>query len=399
MTFEQSCFLQILQDYVHQRPSAVRLEKKSWMKIARYAKEQALEGIIYVQCRDLLPVDSAELKSLHAGFYSAIYVSVNGTAELELIGREFEKAGVSYLPFKGEVVRRYYPEPKLRTMGDIDLLIRSEDQKKTDEIMLANGYDKFIDNHAVWTYFKPNITFEIHNDMFYEYLCKPVDYRKYFDHIWDTAVPVNGSGWYEPEPNRHFLYLICHMAKHIINHGIGLRAYLDIVFMAQREEKLDWDWIAAELDRLQLLEFTKTCFAFCERWFDVTMPLASGDLASSFFEEVTSKTFRDGTFGLSNEQNEAAHSAKEIQRSGKPYWVTALALTWKKLFPPYKDMQLIPWYSFVDGRPWLMPAAWVYRWFYTATHKYRHTKELLIEPIAKRDIINKRKNLINSWKL
>lgn len=398
MTQEQSCFLQLLRDYIHQRPSVRPPKEMDWMQIARYAKEQSLGGILYVQCRDFLPQDSEVLKCLHQGFYSAAYGYVNGNAALGLIEKEFKEAGISYLPFKGEIIRRYYPNPELRTMGDIDLLIHSQDHEKADEIMLGLGYDRFVDNHAVWTYHKPNIMIEIHNAMFYEYLCNSVDYREYFGHVWETAVPMNGRSGYEPEPNLHFLFLICHTAKHIINHGIGFRAFLDIIFMT-RKENLDWGWLADELGRLELLEFTKTCFAYCERWFNVTMPLVSGDLENGFFEEVTSKTFRDGTFGLHNEQNEAAHSAKEIQRSGKPYWITTLALTWKKLFPPYKDMQLIPWYSFVDGRPWLMPAAWIYRWFYTATHKSRHTRELLVEPIVKRDIIKERKNLINSWKL
>ena len=104
------------------------------------------------------------------------------------------------------------------------------------------------------------------------------------------------------------------------------------------------------------------------------------------------KTFCDGTFGLQNEQDEGAHAAKEIQRAGRAYWRTALLLTWKKIFPPYEDMQLIPWYSFVDGRPWLMPVAWIYRWLYTVTHKFKHTKNLLVEPFVKRDRIKKRED-------
>lgn len=398
MTREQSCFLQLLRNYVHQRPSAMPPEDVDWIQVARYAEDLSLGGVLYVQCRDFLPRDSEALQCLHRGFYSAAYSYANGRAVMGQIGNAFQEAGIPYLPFKGEILRRYYPDPELRTMGDLDILVRRQDQEKADQVMQGLGYRRFVDNHAVWTYLKPNVMVEIHNMMFYEHLCNSVDYRTYFGHVWETAVPADGGTRYEPDPDVHFLLLVCHTAKHIINNGIGFRAFLDMVFMT-RKENLDWDRIIAELDRLELLEFTKTCFAFCERWFDVTMPLAGGELEESFFEEITSKTFRDGTFGLHNEQNRAAHSAKEIRRSGKPYWITVLILTWKKLFPPYRDMQLVPWYSFVDGKPWLMPAAWIYRWFYTATHKSRHTRELLAEPIAKRDTINRRKELLNNWKL
>ena len=324
---------------------------------------------------------------------------MNGRAALRMIADEFEKSGIPYLPFKGEPIRKYYPNPELRTMGDIDVLIQTKDRKPTDEIMHRLGYRKFVDNHAVWTYLKPNLMFEIHDVMFYEHLSNSIDYREYFSHVWETAILAEGENGYVPEPNRHFIYLICHMAKHIINKGIGFRAFLDLVFMSQKEQQLNWDWIAAELERLELLDFAKTCFALCERWFHVTMPFSTAGLEEAFFENTTAKMFRDGTFGLQNEQNEAAYFAKEIRRYDQSYWRTAISLTWKRLFPPYEDMQLIPWYRFVDGRPWLMPVAWVYRWIYTATHKFKDSRELFMKPFIKRKLIEKREKFIDDWKL
>ena len=399
MTPEQTCFLQLLRPYVHGRPSTLPSFDVDWIKVARYAQEQSLCGIIYVQCRGFLTEDSAALDLLHHGFYSAVYAAVNGEAALNQAADALERAGIPYLPFKGEVLRRYYPQPELRTMGDKDILIHQEHRKSVDQIMLLLGYEKFVDNHAVWTYLKPNLMFEIHDVMFYEYLRNTVDYREYFQHIWESAVPENDKGRYNPDPNYHFVYLMCHTAKHIINKGIGFRAFLDILFMAQKEKDLQWGWITGELERLKLLGFTETCFAFCKRWFDVDLPLPAGELDDNFFAEITAKTFRDGTFGLHNMQNEAAHSAKEIHRAKQAYWKTALVLTWNKLFPSYEDMQLIPWYRFVDGRPWLLPLAWVYRWFYVLTHKFKYGKKLLVEPFAKRDLIEKRNQLINTWKL
>lgn len=399
MTYEQSFFLQILQDYIHGNVSGIPFRGVNWSKIVQYAKEQSVEGIVYIQCRTILRENLAALNCLHQGFYSAVYTSENGAAAVKEIDEIFEKENIAYLPFKGEILKRYYPVPELRTMGDQDILIHWQDCGSVDKSMGRIGYDKFVDNHAVWTYFKHNTRFEVHKDMFYEHLSNSVDYRGYFSHIWDTAVRVDDTCRYEPEPNRHFLYLICHMAKHIINKGIGFRAFLDITFMTLNEEKLDWKWITDELEKIELLGFAKMCFAFCQRWFGVTMPLEPEQLDENFFEEVTAKTFNDGTFGLHNDQNEGAHSAKEHRHLGMPYWKTMLFLTWKKMFPPYKDMQLIPWYSFVDGKPWLMPVAWIYRWIYTGVHKFESSRDLLMEPFVKRDIIEKRERYLKAWKL
>ena len=399
MTAEQAYFLDLLRDYVHGQPSEAPRKELDWDTIARYAEEQSLGGILYVQCRDLLAQDSEALKALHQQFYSAVYTSVNGSAAFSQAAKRLQAADIDYMPFKGEVLKRYYPHPELRTMGDRDVLIRRRDKEAADQVFQDLGYQKYVDNHAVWTYTRQSVMFEVHNVLFYEYLSNQVDYREYFSHIWEAAVPTGEKGAYVPEPNLHFLYLMCHTAKHIVNSGMGFRAFLDMVFMVQKEKSLNWEWLKAELERLELLDFTRICFAFCERWFSVTMPLPASVLEASFFEEVTRKTFQDGTFGLHNDQNEAAHSAKEFRRTEKNYWKVALLLTWQKLFPPYRDMQLIPWYSFVDGRPWLLPAAWVYRWFYTAVHKFRHSKALLTEPFIKRNAIEKREKYIARWGL
>lgn len=129
------------------------------------------------------------------------------------------------------------------------------------------------------------------------------------------------------------------------------------------------------------------------------MPLDLPNLEEAFFQSVTEKTFEDGTFGLENTQNEGANSAKEMMYENRHYWRTAFKLTVRKLFPPYQDMQLIPWYSFVDGRPWLLPAAWIYRWFYCVVHKSRQGAELLTEPYLKRAEIEKRESYIRKWGL
>lgn len=403
MTAEQRFFIQILADHVHGRPSSPESDAMDWEKIAAYADEQALLGMVYIQTRDYFkerPDTAPEIAArLHKGFLSDVYLYANRDAELAEFARQC--ADVPFVLMKGSVVRDYYPAPALRSMGDVDIIIHTEDRQKTDEILLAGGYRKMVDNHAVWTYDKDYIEFEIHDHMFYEYLANDVDYRGYFDRVWEHVRLLDGTGnLYVPEENFHFLFLMTHLAKHITNNGMGFRAFLDLVFMIQKAgNRLDWQWIRQELEKLKLLAFTKTCFAFCQRWFDAEMPVESAALDGDFYAEVTAKMFNDGIFGLENRQNLAAHSAKEIKRSKNSYWLTAIRLTLHRVFPSYRDMQLVPWYRFVDGRPWLLPAAWVYRWFYTAAHKFEHSKNLLLEPYNKREVIEKREKMISSWGL
>ena len=44
MTPEQTCFLQLLRDYVHGRLSTLPSFDVDWIKVARYAQEQSLSS-------------------------------------------------------------------------------------------------------------------------------------------------------------------------------------------------------------------------------------------------------------------------------------------------------------------------------------------------------------------
>ena len=399
----QQFLLQCLSDFLHARTGVVASQTEiNWDEVFQMAVTHSIEGIIFRQCQNTIPV---EIKKKYLRQYLGHAVlSFNREKIIKELTNRFEVCRIPTIYMKGSVFRDYYPIPPLRSMGDIDLIIQPSDREKTDHILQKEmGFQRFIENHAVWTYWKDSIFIEVHDHMFYENLANRIDYRAYFDNIWEhchnaQVFGIESSNQYVPDEEFHFLYLMTHTAKHIINNGSGFRAFLDMVFMTKQCD-LDWDWLKTELERLELLDFTKTCFALCERWFDVEMPFGNKSLDESFFQEITEKTFRDGVFGLENRQNAGAHTAKEIKRGEGSYISGALTLTIKKLFPSYRDMQLIPWYSWVDKKPWLMPAAWVYRWIYCIKNKRRAGMDLLMEPFSLRDTVEKREALIRSWGL
>ena len=50
--------------------------------------------------------------------------------ELENVMAHFEKEGIDYVPLKGWIIKNLYPKPDMRSMCDVDILIRDEDKKK-----------------------------------------------------------------------------------------------------------------------------------------------------------------------------------------------------------------------------------------------------------------------------
>ena len=365
----------------------------------------SLAGLFYEKYHAFLLLEKSAYQ-FRQSLHQDVFFSVNRSALLCDIAREFTSAGITFICMKGSVFRDYYPIPELRSMGDVDLIIHPEDVKKADRIMTeVLGYRKFVDHQSVWTYILDQFQFEIHNQMFYENLTSHVDYITYFDQVWEHCHPapvfgVESPNMYVPDEDFHFLYLMTHTAKHVINQGSGFRAYLDMVMMVKAAgDRMDWPYIENELEKLELLEFTKTCFSCCEKWFGVQMPLSLPRLDKRLYETITEKTLQDGIFGFENKENRPAASAKYIEHSTAPYTLAALGKGIKKIFPPYEDLQLVPWYSFIDGRPWLLPAVWVYRWGYCIVKKLRHSINILAEPFTKKKEVQKRQELIRKWGL
>ena len=402
-TDSRAFFLRALADFLAGTETA-QPAGVDWEEVFELARKQSLDGILFHQCRSRLP---RETKRAHLKPYLACAaMSFQQEALVKDLLDRTEQRGIPLLFFKGAAIRDCYPFPALRTMGDLDFLVRREDREAVDRLLRKEmGCERFIDNHNVWTYWKGRIYLEVHTRMFYEHLSNDTDYRGYFDRVWESAHPSPVFGLsselvHVPDENLHFLYLTAHTAKHLTTKGSGFRPYLDMVLTARHwADRLDWPWIARELDELRLLDFTKVCFALCERWFGVKMPLDGARRPEEFWAAATAKCFSDGLFGLQNKENAGSISAREFRRSHLPRWLAALSLTIRKLFPSYENLQLIRRYSFVDGRPWLMPAAWIYRWGYCMVHKRKHSTALLAEPFVKKNAIARREEWLRQWGL
>ena len=398
----QRTFLKILSDHLHDTPSAGFNEPVDWDELFSIADRQSLETVLYYHCKGALDPEIRK-KYLRQYLAEATAAFRFKTVVNELVQKTTEQ-GIPLIFFKGAVFREYYPVPALRSMGDLDCVVREQDRQALDHILKEMGFSRKVFNHNVWTYEKGNIFIDAHIHMFYEYLANKTDYVGYFDRVWDSSRPapvfgVESNDLLIPDDNLHFLYLMTHTAKHMTNKGSGFRAYLDMIWMTKAcLGSLDWTYLEQELERIGLLGFTQTCFALCERWFNVEMPLKKPDLEDSFVEEAAEKTFSDGLFGLDNKENTGSITAKELKRADGPRWLSALKLTGSRIFPPYEDMQLTRQYSFVDGRPWLVPAAWVYRWGYCIVHKRKHSMDKLSEAY-KKDAVARREEWLRQWKL
>lgn len=261
---------------------------------------------------------------------------------------------VPFVSFKGIVLRELYPVPESRTMGDIDILINQADEKrlktafKKIDILYDSTY-AFVD-----TYKREGIVIEVHRKLDEKY-CEA------FDDAFERAVFKDAEGRFEDD--YHLAYLIAHTAKHFRDYGAGIRLVLDIAFML-KEKSININRVFEILEKSKLEKFGKILLSVCYDLFGV------GEKYVQVSDRILDSFLKCGAFRNSFDSDaETVSRLKTLDAIGKDKKSTPLSLKLKLAFPDYESLKKLPYIKFIKGRKWLVPAAWVYRFFYNLKHR------------------------------
>ncbi|MBQ0101532.1 MAG: nucleotidyltransferase family protein, partial [Firmicutes bacterium] len=224
--------------------------------------------------------------------------------------------------------------------------------------MMSFDCEKKIDNPDVYTYKKWFFDVELHSHIFYEKLLRGFDYKKYFDGVWEHC---EGG---RIDDSFHFIYLVAHTAKHIVNGGCGFRQICDLAVCLPH---IDTDYVRKELKKIGLLAFAESMLDFARRAFGISIPFGEGRVGDELYGEIAGMLF-DGTFGKTEKEGPELLAA-QMKHSGGSSVGAAFTLTLRRIFPSYSNMWYVEQYSFLKGKPWLLPVGWVYRWFYLLFHR------------------------------
>ena len=362
MTKEQTFFLQMLKDHLYQRKTQVP-EGLDWKLLCAYANYHNLGAVCFCQCREYL-LQHPELKDANDSLVNAFHASVYHAALLEQnyasVCEAFQAAAIPFIPIKGILIAPWYPEPALRTMGDIDLLVRPEDRERIRSVMEALGFRNLRWSEQEWDYQSGDCKFELQSVLLHEKASENQALRSKLNDFWSYTRKDDDTGLLTLDWNMHLLYLIAHIAKHIRKSGIGFRQFFDIAVLLQRNpEVFSWERIQADADSMQFGSFTRSCLTLCEKWFDVPSPLSAAPISSELLENITEKVFRNGLFGFQNTDSRYSDLAKEREHSPRvPLFLLKLRVTRKLLFPSYRNLCTLTKYEGLRGKPYLLPWYW-----------------------------------------
>lgn len=368
--------ISLLKTFLTNRKILKISEAIDWEEFIRLTEINSVSGIIgYVLNQDQNIDCPDKIKQFYTeAYYSTIAITTIRDEAMKSVIELLSKNGIDHLLFKGYVVKDSYTVPELRTFGDIDFAIRLEDRAKCNELMQQNGFRLLDDWEPVYSYEYELEHYEVHTELLDSNLNERMDYKAYFSDFWIHAQKID-KHTYVLEPEYHLLYLLMHIAKHLYGSGAGIRMYLDIAFYIKRyREQIDWRHFQGEIEKLQLSDFVNTVFFAVEEWFEVKSPVPLKPKDSAFLDEFTEFTLNGGVFGFVDKSS----VVNQLRKNANERSINRLTTLLNRTFPPVKHMKAR--YTYLQTKPWLLPAAWVHRFFKkkgTTVGYIREGKELL----------------------
>ena len=378
MTLEMQWMVKLLDAYINKTDITLPPSCSAEKLYEAGKKHSVLPILFQVLCRqgsDCKDNSGKVMELFKKAYISAVYLASLQDCSLEELGEKLTERGIGYVPVKGSVIKKLYPEPDLRTMGDLDLLIQEKDRAAADEIMKSLGYERQGLGSNVWTYKRGLVTFEIHVNLAGKKYWNDVDYIGYFSELFQKSHPIGEKTERRLTLEDHFLFLCFHLAKHLCSTGAGIRMILDIaLYIKHYDKQMDWQYIWEEADKLQLRDFIENMLFICRSWFHVETEVSAERMDSriqAIFEEYV---LSGGVFGFEREDS-IRRLRKGIREEGsnRSLWVKLRALLYLA-FPDREHMK--DFLPELEDHPALLPAAWVKRWYLGLRNKERVKKSL-----------------------
>lgn len=263
----------------------------------------------------------------------ALYRYMNQDYALQEIGEVFTEKQIPFLPLKGAVLRAEYPEPWLRTSGDIDILVHEQDVKRASQVLMETcGFSREGGDKKDISFMRDEcVHVELHLNLIRTNLIQALQTKE----IWAHAVKSESGYRYEMADEDFYAFHIEHMKNHFCTGGCGVRFFLDM-WVLNHCRKFDETKRVEKLRACGLETFEAAATELMNVWFGTGRYTELTDQMQQFILSA-------GVYGTID--NWAL--IQEIQNEGKAKSI------WKRLWLPYEDLC---WsYPALQGRRYLQP--------------------------------------------
>ena len=358
----------ILSAAIRNKKTDISMQNADIRELFVLAKHHQVESLTYPLIKELYKSKrNAEKKILEIWKNDALKQALKQNRYMEgttKVVRALADAGIPVIALKGIVLKDFYPKPEMRSMMDVDFLIKDIHMNSVIKILKKIGYHKKASDNKHNTLVSPKQFFiELHTGLVKDRFAERA--KQWEKSIWDRCIDYNFNGVsiLTLSLEDHLVYLCIHLANHLVSSGFGLRQLCDlVVFVEKNNNKIDWLDFIKKTEELGIRQFVITLIQICNRLFDLKVPesfrlnTVEDNNLGQFIEYI----FSGGVFGK-NETNRIIGSYY-INAMGKAKIETIPGVFKRSmilLFPPYRYM--CNKYKYLIKVPILLPILWFHR--------------------------------------
>ena len=222
------------------------LKEADWKELYAIAQKQALLGVMFYGIRRLPKELAPEQKLLMQWMVMAEQIrkqNIRLFLDSVKVCKNFENKGFANCILKGQGNALLYPDPYMRTPGDIDIylsggrrkIMKYVDRVCPNQVMRYHHVDFPVMKTAIEVHFTPSYMFyPIHNRRM----------QKWFKEVMGelcahrVSLPDGYGEIHVPTASFNVIYILSHLYRHIFTEGIGLRQLLDYYYVLISDDLL-----------------------------------------------------------------------------------------------------------------------------------------------------------------
>lgn len=272
-----------------------------------------------------------------------------------------KNAGIPCTILKGFASALYYPDPLIRSMGDVDFLVDTDNFEKADENLKQNGYGKSGKNHDVHDIYLGKVC---RCEMHFQPSGIPegkagVKVRKYLSSLLEKSETLKTELGEITVPStfHHGLIILLHTCHHLTGDGLGLRHLCDwAMFLHSIGEEKFLEMFEKVLKDIGLWEFAKIITSICCEYLGLPDMYFAKNADKKLADYILIDIIIGGNFGQKNADRSheslliTSKNEKEVSML-RQFFVSANNIVYKNWKIARKLKILLPFgWIFLGGR-------------------------------------------------
>ncbi len=245
------------------------LNRVNWGTIFRLSNFHKITNILYYA---ILGSDENMQKDVRKSFYTAFneaLLSYDRVSKVQsALFWKMDSEGIDLVVFRGVDFNDLYPFKEMGLADSLEIYILNAEKAKIDELMKELDFTASPIKSGDCIIYSRNPKCEIRvffNNPFYDNTMK-----KYYDYTFSNLAFIedyrNIRGF---DVNNYYIFLVSMIANNYALKNVRVRQILDLwVFHRAYREDLDWNYITAELDKLNIREMGRRFLELSFIWFD-----------------------------------------------------------------------------------------------------------------------------------